>query len=393
MSRRWIAGSIVFAALIALSRASDGDDRILAISHAIPHVSSVPANAGEPVRLFVWERVKASTLKQFENGPRTGRVVLFVHGGSTPSVPAFDLDHKDYSWMAALAAAGFDVFSMDRTGYGFSPRPKMDDPCNANPAQQSVLIPNPLAAPCAPSYPFRLSNTNSDNDEIGRVVDYIRALRDVARITIAGWSGVGPQVGSFAVKHQHKIDRLVFFAPNYARASPSTAPSPLPQPGFPMTLRTRSDFEAEWQGEVACKDQVEPDIRDAVWERIMEFEPVGRAWGPPEGVMRVRTNNNWGWNAMTAPSLKVPMLIIVGENDRRLANARNLHQDLGAQDKILLEVPCASHFLLWERSHKILYTASAEWLRNGSLAGVRHGILTVDAEGRLVPRASVDAAR
>ena len=101
--------------------------------------------------------------------------------------------------------------------------------------------------------------------------------------------------------------------------------------------------------------------------------------------MRVRTNNNWGWNATAAPKLKVPMLIIVGRNDALLSDARHLHQDLGAQDKVLVEVPCASHFLLWEQGHKILHTASKHWLRRGSLAGVRNGVLTVDADGRLIP--------
>src|SRR5690348_12903780 len=91
----------------------DDNPHILAIQHAVPHVSTVPANAGEHEQLFAWERVKASKLEKFEERPPTGRVVLFVHGGSVPSVPGFDLDYEDYSWMEALARAGFDVFSMD----------------------------------------------------------------------------------------------------------------------------------------------------------------------------------------------------------------------------------------------------------------------------------------
>ena len=373
------------------SRGDDDDDddgggrHIRAIRHAVPHISTVPAIAGERVELFAWERVKASKLKKFHKKPPTGRVVLFIHGGTVPSVPGFDLDYKDYSWMESLARAGFDVFSMDRTGYGFSPRPKMDDPCNVNPAQQSILIPHPLAAPCAHSYPFRLTDTNSDNDDIGAVVDYIRALRGVERITIAGWSGVGPQAGSYAVKNHEKLDKLVFYAPNYLRTSPTNPPAILPQPGFPMNLRTRPMLEADWQSQVACEGQFEPEIRDVVWRRIMDFEPVGRTWGPLEGVMRARTVAVWGWNATTAPTLKVPMLIIVGQNDTLLSQGRDLYQDLGSEDKVLLEVPCASHFLVWETNHKILHTASREWLRKGSLKGVRQGVLTLDADGRLIP--------
>ena len=39
--------------------------------------------------------------------------------------------------MAYLADAGFDVFSMDTTGYGRSTRPApMNDPCNLSAEQQ-----------------------------------------------------------------------------------------------------------------------------------------------------------------------------------------------------------------------------------------------------------------
>jgi hypothetical protein len=45
--------------------------------------------------------------------------------------------------MEYLATAGFDVFAMDVTGYGLSPRPMMDDTCNnATSYEQSYLIPS-----------------------------------------------------------------------------------------------------------------------------------------------------------------------------------------------------------------------------------------------------------
>ena len=50
--------------------------------------------------------------------------------------------------MAYLAQAGFDVFSMDMTGYGRSTRPAaMNDPCNLSAAQQNKLIPALITAP------------------------------------------------------------------------------------------------------------------------------------------------------------------------------------------------------------------------------------------------------
>ncbi len=38
-----------------------------------------------------------------------------VHGGFAPSVVACDLQYRDYSFMAELARAGFDVFALSHT--------------------------------------------------------------------------------------------------------------------------------------------------------------------------------------------------------------------------------------------------------------------------------------
>src|SRR5262249_42887221 len=98
----------------------DDADGIQTIDHFVPHISTVPANAGERVELFARER--------FQGHRRHSRpVVLMVHGATVSVVPGFDLPFENYSWMAYLAEAGFDVFAMDLTGYGLSPRPLMDD--------------------------------------------------------------------------------------------------------------------------------------------------------------------------------------------------------------------------------------------------------------------------
>src|SRR5262245_4091001 len=96
--------------------------KIQVIDYMVPHISTVPANAGKHVELFVREKVQAT---------RAGKapVVLMIAGATVSVVPAFDLPYENYSWMEHLARAGFDVFGMEFTGYGLSPRPTMEDPC------------------------------------------------------------------------------------------------------------------------------------------------------------------------------------------------------------------------------------------------------------------------
>ena len=105
---------------------------------------------GQTAQIYVRERVQAgSALRGF---PSADRVALFVHGAGTPAEVAFDVPYQDYSWMAYLARAGFDVFAMDTSGYGRSTRPPaMNDPCNLAKNAQAQFVPSLIAAPCQPS--------------------------------------------------------------------------------------------------------------------------------------------------------------------------------------------------------------------------------------------------
>ena len=219
----------------ALTPVSERAD-IRTFHHWVPHVSSVPANAGEHVNLYVRERVR--------EGSEQADVVLFIHGNSIPVVPGVAMDIKRYDWMRVLANAGFDVFAMDHTGYGFSPRPKMDDPCNVAAVNFPILIPNPLPAPCNPSYAFRLTNAQSEWDEIDTVVDYLRALRGVERVNLIGWSQGGWRAASYTSLHPSKIDKLVLLAPAYGPDDPDNPPAVLPVPGRPFPCRLEPQFSA-----------------------------------------------------------------------------------------------------------------------------------------------------
>jgi pimeloyl-ACP methyl ester carboxylesterase len=140
--------------LVVTTVAADDSERLLTIDHYVRVTSTVPAIAGQPAQLYVRERVLAGGA--LRNTSVGDRVVLFVHGAGTPSEVAFDVPYQDYSWMAFLARAGFDVFSVDMTGYGRSTRPApMNDPCNVARDRQAGIG---VAAPCAPTYPHTLTS-------------------------------------------------------------------------------------------------------------------------------------------------------------------------------------------------------------------------------------------
>ena len=222
--------------------------------------------------------------------PRADRVVLFVHGAGTPAEVAFDVPYADYSWMAYLANAGFDVFSMDMTGYGRSTRPSaMNDVCNL-PAEQQTRARR--ATPCKPTLEQQLTTIASDWNDIDAVVDYIRALRRVARVSLVGWSLGGPRAGGYAAQHPEKVEKLVLLAPAYNRASTGQPPTPNPATGAAFNTQSHAEFAANWDRQVGCPDQYEPAASDAVWCAMLASDPVGATWG--QGVRRAPNTTDVG---------------------------------------------------------------------------------------------------
>lgn len=367
--------------------------------HAVPHISTVPANKGQYVELFVRER----------NGTPLGagsrRAVLMLHGRSIPALAGFDLQYKTYGWADALAEAGYDVFVMDLQGSGRSPRPRMEDPCNVNPAlHESLLKPNPLAGKRTPSYPFQLNNAQSDWDELNTVVEYILQLRGVeAGISFIGWSAAAFTMGPYAAKHADVVRDLFLLAPMFPPAGRTDPPTPLPAPGFPTNLLTRKGLVDTWDKETLCDGQRESAMVDVVWDALMDNDPIGRTWGNPpaypEGVNRFRNALWWGWNKATVGSSLLgsgsgpQVCIVYGEHDLT-ANSTNsdplltfsvpaLYEAIPGSGKMLIKVACAGHSMPWERQHTNLHKLSKRWLKNQIFGGVGMGVYTMDEQGAL----------
>jgi pimeloyl-ACP methyl ester carboxylesterase len=341
------------------------------LEHRVSVRSTVPAIAGEEAEVYLRERVLPSTLEAADEG----RVVLFVHGAGTPAEVAFDVPYGTYSWMGHLAAAGFDVFAVDMTGYGRSTRPPpMADPCNLDAEQQTALVPAVLRAPCEPTYPYALTTIASDWNDIDAAVEYIRELRGVERVSLVAWSLGGPRAGGYAAQHPDRVERLVLLAPAYSRSRPAEPPR-LPADGMPMTLQDEQAFRANWDRQVGCAGQYLPEVSDVVWREMLLSDPVGASWG--DGYRRAPRTTTWGWGQETVGRTTTPTLLVSPPHDQQVAPARvrELYEDLGAEDRILIDLACTSHNAMWEANHLLMFEASREWLATGTVQGQRQGIL------------------
>jgi pimeloyl-ACP methyl ester carboxylesterase len=381
--RHWIAArmsllsafpcfAMLFAAFAPVSLAQDDYDQVLTIDHYVPHMSTAPATKGQQVTLYMRERAQGDAVQQ--GAALTGKVVLFVEGSRFGSTAVFDAPYQDYSWMAYLAQSGFDTFGLDMTGYGFSTRPApMDDPCNLDPAQQSLLVPLVLAQTCPPNYTSQVTTLRSDWDDLDAAVNYVRALRGVDRVSLVAWSFGGSRAGGYAALHPDKIDRMVLLAPAYDRDHPTASPPEAGAPGTPMELAVQAGLSASWDPQVKCPDQVDPGIREAIWNEAVVADGV--SWAP--GMRRVPPFPTWSWNQSIAEKVQAPTLLISGELDQVVPQqfVESLYSDLRTAHKVFIDMACTSHYAAWETRHLAMFQASLEWLQDGSVNQIQNGTI------------------
>jgi pimeloyl-ACP methyl ester carboxylesterase len=359
---------------VALSANADDGNRLLHLDHYVPVRSAVPAIAGQNTQIYVREVVEATSV--LRGGPPQDRVALFIHGAGTPAEVAFDVPYKDYSWMAYLAHAGFDVFSMDMTGYGRSTRPAaMNDPCNLTRAQQSAYVPILIPAICDPSYPHQMTTLASDWQDIDAVVNHVRALRHVDKLNLLAWSLGGPRSAGYAAQHADKVFKLVLLAPAYNRNAAAEPPAQVPANGAAMNTQSRDEFVANWDRQVGCPAQYDPGTLDSVWSEMLLSDSIGATWG--SGVRRAPQVTTWGWTTSVASKMHIPTLMISGAHDKQVNpdRVRELYADLGSPKKVFVDLACSSHNAMWEKNHLLLFKASLEWFTQGAVEGKQEGML------------------
>ena len=360
---------LMAAGLALLTSSAVAQDRIASNDYYFNAASTAPSETGQSVRLYLRERVKGAS--------DSDKLVLFVHGAGTPAEVSFDVPYADYSWMAYLADAGYDVFSVDMEGYGRSARPSaMGDKCNLNEAQRTEYK---VLADCKPTMTSGVTTLASDWNDVGAAVDYVLGLRHGTKLNLIGWSQGGPRAAGWAAQHPDKVSRMVLLAPAYnngaARmAAPAAAPA-APSRGSAFNVQTHDDFVQNWNRQAPCPGQFEQAASDSVWHEMLDSDPVGASWDPPARRAPV-TARGPGWTQDMAKNTKIPTLMFSGQNDGQVnpQNVRNLYADIGG-DKVFVDLACSSHNAMWEKNHLLMFAASREWLDRGTVNGQKNVML------------------
>jgi pimeloyl-ACP methyl ester carboxylesterase len=381
MNKLWwktMAGLATGLTLVALPVAGQNTPRILSVDHHADVVSTAPAATGQTMRLYLRERLRAGVT------PDASKVVLFVHGARTPAEVSFDVPYSTYSWMAYLAEAGYDVFSVDMEGYGRSQRPtSMTDTCNLSDAQRGQ---QKAAAGCKRTHERGATTLASDWNDITAAVNYITKLRGASQVSLVGWSQGGPRTGGWAAQNPERVNKLVLLAPAYNRnaglpAAPGARGAASGRGGAPnlaaFSTQTQEEFTANWDKQAPCKGQYEPAAKQSVWTEMLASDPVGANWNP--AVVRAPvTAPSASWTADMVKNTRIPTLMAVGAHDGQVnpQNVRNLYEDIGSE-KAFVELACSSHNAMWEKNHLLLFAASREWLDKGTVNGQKNVMLKI----------------
>jgi len=303
---------------------------------------------------------------------------------------------------------------------------------------------------------FRFARTDvwvRDIDEV--IEDALQRARPTdGKVALVGYSLGGQHVGRtlhqpnpYSVSGQlkprpetiAKVSRLVFVNSLFVTEGPTNEPPGVSVPTFPLTLNDRLGSDVNWrmQGEplgceAACSGHIIPGTQERVWCQTLEQETLGRRWGGdnpnfPTGLNRAPTFSGYGWTREVAEKLNKDTLVMQGLEDTVVPTGvgsgraiyRYLHTGLdlpppAMPNKVLVQVQCASHALVWEGCagdrctpaagtgtpygkapwggaapwhgpHATLKAALIEWIHDGKFNGQENGSFIVNESGVASP--------
>ena len=277
---------------------------------------------------------------------RSDRTLLFVHGATYPAHAAFDLRLGEYSWMEYIALRGYDVYLLDVRGYGKSTRPKeMAEDAKNNPP---------------------IVRGDTAVKDIGTVVDFILARRNIPRLNLLGWSWGTTLMATYTTQNPGKVERLALYAPVWIRQTPSlvqTGPGPIP------AYRTVQRDQALGRWLTGVPEDKKAALIPAGWfdawaDATFASDPDGAKMNPPvlrapNGVMQDGAEFFGAGKPYYDPAkITVPTLLVLGEWDRDTPPymAQTLFPLLvNAPGKRFVMLPEGTHTIMMEKNRLELF--------------------------------------
>ena len=228
------------------------------------------------------------------------RTVLFVHGATYPAETSFDLRLDGLSWMEFIALQGWNVYLVDLRGYGRSTRPvEMSEP----PEQNQPIVTTDVAI-----------------RDVGYAVDFILQRDGITKLNLIGWSWGTTIMAGYTAQTNHKVERLVLYAPLWIIDSPPDLSGASKLGAYRQV--TKEAAKQRWLRGVP-EDKVGSLIPDGwfdAWaDATWSSDPLATESGllrAPNGIIHdVRTIWMQGKSTYYPVDIRVPTLIIGGNWD------------------------------------------------------------------------------
>jgi pimeloyl-ACP methyl ester carboxylesterase len=280
------------------------------------------------------------------------KILLYVHGATYPSETAFDLQLNGMSWMDYIARQGYDVYLVDVRGYGKSTRPpEMGRP----PAESEPIV-----------------RTETAVKDVGAAVDFILKRRGVPKINLLGWSWGTSIMGWYTAQNNDKVNRLVLYAPQWIRNSPSLTDTG----GKLGAYRTVSRDAARDRWLTGVPPEKKATLIPAGWfeawaDATFATDPVGAKQTPqvlraPNGVTQ-DSRDFWGaGKALYDPGqIRVPTFLAHAEWDADLPSYM-LHAYFSKLTNVpykrYVEIGEGTHTIIMEKNRMQLFQAVQQFL-------------------------------
>ena len=275
--------------------------------------------------------------------PSSERTVLFVHGATYPAETSFDLQLDGLSWMEYIALHGWNVYLVDLRGYGRSTRPgEMFQPAGEN---------KPIVT------------TDVAIRDVAAAVDFIRWRDGVRKLSLIGWSWGTTIMAGYTARNNHKVERLVLYAPVWVRETPSTINTPGTLGAYRLVSKDAA-HERWMRGVPETKaDALIPDgwfdiWANATWESDPQSADSGLLRAPNGVIHDIRNYWMQGKTTWDPSDIRVPTFIVGGNWDRDTPPymAKNILERLvNAPVARRVEIAEATHSVIMEKNRMQLF--------------------------------------